>query len=279
VVFRFVFGRVLFFLEFKMGITHPFFIEFPRKLRLQHEMQKYGVWWDESLCDGHINNVITKPMLSDGDDNRLVGCAGHDGTHPVCASGQTSRNRSLDISLRIRGTVDTLEESELGRVRDRGRIQGGNSFNNDVRVSNDLALRVERLGVGEISLGRVRELTELDVLGLERDVERGVGLDGRAVGRGLEFSRGDVRCRGNLANRDRVARPGGGLQAIGNGQRRKSRSTEVNEVVLRRLGRSLAGYRGVLTVIGGLDYRGVEGQRILVGGLTGNVAGASVGRG
>jgi hypothetical protein len=174
--------------------------------------------------------------------------------HPVSTSGQTASDGDNNVILRVRATIDTLEEDEILRVGDCGGSQGGHRLDDDVGVANDLALRVERLRVGKVRFRRVRERAELDTLGLQGDVETRAGGDGVEVRGALELGCGHVIDGGNGSDRDGVAGASCDLQTIGDGLA----SAEVDEIVRGCGGGTLAGNRGVLTIVGSLDHRGVK---------------------
>lgn len=100
-------------------------------------------------------------MLRDGDERRLVVRRGVDGRDLVEASGETGRHGGAELAV-DRGVVEALEERELGRVRRRRLVESGELLDDNVRVANDLALRVdlERDGIrNDITTVRRRELT------------------------------------------------------------------------------------------------------------------------
>jgi hypothetical protein len=126
-------------------------------------------------------------VLSDGDNRRLVSRRRDNGAHAVSTGGEPTSDGDYDVALSIRGIIDTLEEGEVLRVRDGGGGERGDGFDDDVSVSDDLALGVEGLRVGEVRLGSIGERAELDALRLERDAEGRVGGDGVEVSRALEL--------------------------------------------------------------------------------------------
>lgn len=105
-------------------------------------------------------------MLGNRDDHRLVGRRGHDRAHAVGARAETSRDRDDDVTIGVRGGIDTLEEGERLRICEGGAGERGDGFDDDVGVANDLALSVERLRVGEVGLRGVGEDAELHSLDL-----------------------------------------------------------------------------------------------------------------
>ena len=96
----------------------------------------------------------------------------------------TSRETLCDVNCEesVDGWgVDTFEECELGGVKDGGVGKACNLFNNEMRVTNDVALGIELLWCGEVVGVRVDEVTSLKVRDSHGNIEGGVGLDGAEV--------------------------------------------------------------------------------------------------
>lgn len=90
----------------------------------------------------------------------------------VVTGGQTTSDGGSKFSLAISGVVDTLEESKLGGVWGRGRREGVTQILDDnVSVTNDLALTIELLRGGVVSAVRVGEGSQLHVCHLHGDIK------------------------------------------------------------------------------------------------------------
>ena len=167
-------------------------------------------------------------MLGNGNENRLVIGGSVDGCETVGAFGESSGDISSEDAALSRA-VKTLEKGEARRVRGVGLTQGRDGLNDDVRVTLDVASRVDLLRSREVVLLSVDEVTSLEVADGHLDCERSVRLDGAEVGRELELRRRHVRGGGDDAHGRGVARAGLDLLPVSDGQ--LDGSAEVDEVV------------------------------------------------
>ena len=120
-------------------------------------------------------------MLSNGNDSGLVIRRRVNRSHAVNTSGKTIGNSNLHIALRVGRSVDTLEERELGRVGGRGLRKRGDLLDNDVRVTNDVAVVADLLRCRVVVALCIDEVAHLQVLDGHNNRECLVGLDGVEV--------------------------------------------------------------------------------------------------
>lgn len=103
----------------------------------------------------------------------------------VVTGGQTTSDGGRKLALAISGIVDTLEESKLGGVWWCGGRQGVTQILNDnVGVTDDLALAIKLLRGGVVSAVRVGEGSELHVCHLHGNIKvriRGGLLSGQGA--------------------------------------------------------------------------------------------------
>lgn len=184
-------------------------------------------------CDYSLDHVIKGAVLCDGNERRLVVRSRVDRRKAVEASGEASGNIRGKNTTNIL-VVQTLEEDKVVQgVCRRRRVKGGKGVDDDVRVSPDVALRVDDLGRREVVLLRVHEVACLQVLDCHLDSEVRVRGDRRTVRREDELGRWHVRRRRNNTHRGRIAGALLDLLPIGDLQVRDRRA-EVDEVVRRR---------------------------------------------
>ena len=110
--------------------------------------------------DGEVDDVVEETVLGLGDENRLVVSRSVDATETVNTSRESSGDLDVEVALRVRRGVDTLEERELGVVEGRSLGHALELLNDEVRVANDVVLRVQllwrrvvvRLSVDEVAV-------------------------------------------------------------------------------------------------------------------------------
>jgi hypothetical protein len=186
----------------------------------------------------HVDHVVERAVLRDGDEHRLVVRGRVDRGDAVEALGEAASDvRGEDAVLG--GVVEALEEREAGRVRRRRLVGRLELLDDDVRVALDVPLRVHLLRRGKVVRVRVHEVARLEVRDGERDGEGRVGRERRAVRRELELGRRHVLRRRDDAHRRGVARARLDLLAV---REREAghRQAEVDEVVRRGQRRDLA---------------------------------------
>ena len=113
--------------------------------------------------DGEVDDVVEETVLCLGDENRLVVSRSVDAAETVDTSRETGGDLNVEVALRVRRGVDTLEECELRVVEGSSLGHALELLNDEVRVTDDLVLRVEllrcrvvvRLGVDEVAMGGV----------------------------------------------------------------------------------------------------------------------------
>lgn len=110
-----------------------------------------------------------------------------DRRHPIRSRGQSASHVDANRPVHSR-SIDTLEERELGRVRGRRLGERVELFDDDMCVSDDVALGVDLLGSGVVVRGRVDEVTGLEVRDGHGDGEVLVGGDRVEVLRVREFT-------------------------------------------------------------------------------------------
>lgn len=109
---------------------------------------------------------------------------------PIRKSG---RHRDSEHSVFISGCINTLEESETGRIRYGSGREGVDGLYNYMRVANDDTLCIDNLWSGVVVGLRIHEVACLNVLDLQLDVERLKSFEGFIqVERELEFARWHV---------------------------------------------------------------------------------------
>lgn len=94
----------------------------------------------------YVDHIIQSTVLSDGRKNRLVVCRGVDRSQTVDTRSKTRSDGNADNAIRVRRSIDTLEECELGGVGSDGLIQTSDLLDDEVRVANDLTRCVKLLG-------------------------------------------------------------------------------------------------------------------------------------
>ncbi len=152
----------------------------------------------------YVDHVIKRTVLSNSNKDRLMVSSAVDGRETV----DTSRETIADIGAEntaLGSIVKTLEERELGRVSRRRRVNRVNCLNDNVRVTCDVAGRVDLLRRSKVILIGVDEVTGLEVVNRHLDSEGGVGLDGAHVDGEDELGRWHVGRGSNDTHRRRVA--------------------------------------------------------------------------
>lgn len=86
-----------------------------------------------------------------------------DGGQFIEPNFETIRNSSAQFAI-VSGSVQTLEEDKILRVSGSGLVEGSKFFNDNMRVTLDLALSVELLGGSEVIGISIDEKTSLQVL-------------------------------------------------------------------------------------------------------------------
>ena len=179
--------------------------------------------------DSEVDHVIERTVLRNGDEDGLMVSSGVDRCHAVDTSIKTVSNIGGHDTVHLSG-VDTLEEGEDIRVIRRCLVKSSELLNDDVSVSDDVALGVDCLGRRVVVALGVDEVTGLKVVERHRDSEVLVGSDSVTVLGEDELAGRHVRGRCNDTHRGRVA--GTSLDLLTVGDRQVGhRQTEVNEVV------------------------------------------------
>ena len=208
----------------------------------------------------YVDLIIHRTMLSNSNNNRLVVCGSVNAGHAVDTWLETAGNDSTENTT-LRLLVQTFEESELGGVGRLSVSQGVELLNDDVRVSDDVAIVVHLLG-RRIVVGRsVDEVAGVERVDLELHGKVLVGLDGVQVLGELELGVRDVVCTRDDAHRSGIARATFDLLAIG--QRLiGTGGAEVDVVVLRGEGSYLTLGGCLLSVLfkALLKLRGIEAK-------------------
>lgn len=182
--------------------------------------------------------------------------------HLICAGRKTLRDGGGEHTI-IGSGIQSQEESKLGRV---GGCRLGHRrqlLDNDVGVSNNLALRVQLLGRREVVALRVHEVPSLHVDDVHRDIKRSILADGVHIFWVGEFAGWHVGGRRDRAHGGGVARAARDLLAIR--ERLVGGGAEIDVVVLRRERGDLTSFLGSLPVLSkpGSDDRRVQCQRRL----------------
>lgn len=165
----------------------------------------------------------------------------------VEARAETTSNIDGDDTVSSRG-VDTLEERELDVVQGGGLVECLELLNDEMRVADDVTSAVDSLGRSEVVGLSVDEVTSLEMVESHRDGKRLVRSDGLSVRREGELRGGHVRLCGDDTHRRRVARAGGDLLTVGDGEVGNGQA-EVDEVVVRGRRGNLAGGRSLLAIL------------------------------
>ena len=98
-----------------------------------------------STADGEVDDVVEETVLCLSDEDRLMVGRSVDATKTVDTGGEASGDVDVEVALRIRGSVHTLEERELGVVEGRSLGHALELLNDEVRVANNVVLRVKLL--------------------------------------------------------------------------------------------------------------------------------------
>ena len=93
------------------------------------------------LLNREVNHIVQRTMLGDCDNDRLVVSCSVNARQTVHATGETVRNISSDYPVN-RTAVHTLEERETGWVQWRDLVDRVELLNNNVGVSDNVALCV-----------------------------------------------------------------------------------------------------------------------------------------
>lgn len=144
-------------------------------------------------CQTHIDNVVKRPVLRDRGQNRLMVRRRVNRRQLVHARGEPASHLRLEHPIRTRRAVQPLEERKDRGVRHRRRRQRRDLLDDDVRVPDDDALRVQLLRRGEVVLLRVHEVARLEILDAHLHGEVRVRGDGPGVLREEELRGGHRR--------------------------------------------------------------------------------------
>ena len=160
--------------------------------------------------DGEVDDVVEETVLCLGDENRLVVSRSVDAAETVDTSRETGCDLDVEVALRVRRGVDTLEECELGVVEGSSLRHALELLNNEVGMANDVVLRVQLLRrrvVVRLSVDKVAVSGVSDKLSRTKDyyLPSLEVLDGHCDGEG--------RVRGNVAHVGRVDELGRRLQS------------------------------------------------------------------
>ena len=150
--------------------------------------------------DGEVLAVVLGSTLGNGHQDRLMVGGGRHGAHAVVASGQPAGDGGRDETLAVSGVVDTLEESELGRIQRCGRAQRVSEvLDGDVGVTDNLAI-LEILRSRVVGARGVGEVAQDHVGHVHGDVERGGRVQVLVVGGADDHSRDHGRLRRDLTH-------------------------------------------------------------------------------
>jgi hypothetical protein len=142
-------------------------------------------------------------MLSDSDKDRLVIGSGIDRGQLINTSRKTVRY--IDTKHAIdSGIIHTLEECEFIGVGQGRLVNGTELFNDNMGVTDNLALRIKVLRGGIIVAVGINEVPGLYILNPHLDRESGVSFHGSEVLGESELGRGHIGGRGNGPHRSRV---------------------------------------------------------------------------
>ncbi len=108
----------------------------------------------------HVDNIITRSVLSNRSQHRLVVRRRVDGRKLVEARGQPVGNISCQDTV-VRCAVEPLEERKAQRVQQIRSLKRRDCLDYDVRVANDHTVVVERLRGREVFVLGVHKVTSL----------------------------------------------------------------------------------------------------------------------
>ena len=114
-----------------------------------------------ALRDREVDAVVHDAVLGDRGENRHVVRRGVDREETVGASGEALGYVCGNDAVAVGGSVDALEERELGGVGGLSLLERGEGLDDDVGVSKDDAVVVDLGGSGVVVGLGVREETEL----------------------------------------------------------------------------------------------------------------------
>lgn len=114
-----------------------------------------------ALHDRKVDAVVHAAMLSDRGEHRLVVRRGVDREETVGTSGEALADISSNDTVAVRGSIDALEERELGDVGGLSLIERREWLDNYVSVTKDDAGVVELSWSGVVVELGVREEAEL----------------------------------------------------------------------------------------------------------------------
>ena len=144
----------------------------------------------------YVDHVVERTALCNSDERGLVVCGRVDGRKTVGASRETASHISGEDTVG-RDAVETLEEHELGRVRDSGLRDAAELLDDDVRVALDEPGRVHDLRRHVERRRGVREVARLEVVDRHLDREVCVRGDGATVRREHELGRRHLGLSGD----------------------------------------------------------------------------------
>ena len=212
----------------------------------------------------YIDGIIERPVLSNGDNNRLMVRSRVDGWQFVNTSGETVGNiggkKPIDSSI-----VQSFKKCKVLRVSRYCLVNRIEPFDDNMGMALNLPLAVDLLWSSEVIFLGIDKESSLHVLDLHLDCERSVGFNSTKVKREGELGRRHVFNGGNKTDGGRVAWTIGDLFAIGDRELGDSQ-TEIDEVVGGSEGSNLAIYGYILTIVleaSGNDPR-VESWRKMV---------------
>jgi len=190
--------------------------------------------------NGKVDDIIEGTVLSNSDESRLMVGGGVDGSSTVNTSGEATSDGSGKNSVYSR-IVQTLEERELGRVRNGSGGEGINLLNHDMRMRNEDALSINLRRGSEVVGRGVDEVAGLHVSDGDIDGKVSIGLNGVEIRRVLEFGRRHGSSGENPTHDRRVTTAALDLLSIREGNAVLS-ETEIDEVVVGREGSDLTGF-------------------------------------
>jgi hypothetical protein len=216
-----------------------------------------------TIRNGEVDNIIKGTMLSNSDEGRLMVGSGVDRTSAIGTRGKATGDSGGENTIDGR-IVESLEEGEFRGIGHGGRCEGVNSFDNNMRVSDEDTIAVNLSRGGKIIGLGINKVASVKIRDGNVDSEILVGGDGIEVLGGLELGRRHT-SRGENATHDRgVAATARDLASVGEGDILLG-GAEVDKVVLRGQGGNLARCGGALTVLREtrLDLGWIEGERVL----------------
>lgn len=123
----------------------------------------------------YIDHIVQGAMLCHRDQGRLMVSSRVDASYTVRASGKTfsQGDRQFTVNSCI---IDTFEVCKFGRIRGSCVLQGCNGFDDEMRMPDDLALRIQLLGCRKVVGVGIHKIASLEIADGHHDVKRRVGF-------------------------------------------------------------------------------------------------------